>query len=104
MAKANVEVPLTESEIVEEATGVKLEAEEVATIKYSNVAQLQSINMLGSKDGNNGVAGYDYWSVGATANFDKILSDKALVGASIGVLTTRYQATQATLHTTLHTA
>ncbi len=49
-----------------------------------NVAQLQSINLLGSKNASNGVAGYDYWSVGSTANMDFIANEKALIGISLG--------------------
>ncbi|MFI3291092.1 MAG: autotransporter domain-containing protein, partial [Opitutales bacterium] len=67
------------------------EARKVDYEYTSNEAQLQSINMLGSKDAVNGIAGYDYWSVGALASIDKVLSDKFLVGLSLGGVYSRVE-------------
>ncbi len=50
----------------------------------SNVAEFQSINMLGSQDGGSTSAGYDFWSTGGVAAIERDFSDAIFAGLSLG--------------------
>ena len=49
-----------------------------------NAAELISINMLGSQDGQGVNEGFDFWSAGALAAIERDFSDNLLAGISLG--------------------
>ena len=50
----------------------------------NNAAELISINMLGSQDGQGMAEGFDFWSAGALAAIERDFSENLLAGISLG--------------------
>lgn len=50
----------------------------------ANVAEFQSINMLGSQDGGANAAGFDFWSAGGVAAIERDFSENTFAGLSLG--------------------
>ena len=50
----------------------------------ANVAEFQSINMLGSQDGGANAAGFDFWSAGGVAAIERDFSENIFAGLSLG--------------------
>ena len=50
----------------------------------ANVAEFQSINMLGSQDGGANAAGFDFWSAGGVAAIERDFSKNLFAGLSLG--------------------
>ncbi len=50
----------------------------------ANVAEFQSINMLGSQDGGANAAGFDFWSAGGVAAIERDFSKSLFAGLSLG--------------------
>lgn len=50
----------------------------------ANVAEFQSINILGSQDGGANAAGFDFWSTGGVAAIERDFSKNLFAGLSLG--------------------